>query len=66
MTTTKQRASTTIAAYLTYCAVFGEDRTDNVLSDILADLMHWADTEEICFDSHLDAARMYYNRERKE
>ena len=66
MTTPQGRASAAIVGYLSYSAVRGEDRRENVLADLLADLIHWADTEEICFDSHLDAARMYYNRERKE
>ena len=66
MTTPKGRASASLAAYITYSAVHGENRADdNALADLLADLMHWADSEpDIDFDSHLDAARMYYNRER--
>ena len=65
MTTPKGRASAAIVGYLSYSAVRGEDRRENVLADLLADLMHWTDSEpDIDFDSHMDAARMYYNRER--
>ena len=66
MTTPQGRASAAIVGYLSYSAVRGENRADdNALADLLADLMHWADSEpDIDFDSHLDAARMYYSRER--
>lgn len=36
---------------------------ENVLSDLLCDLMHWADRREECFESALEHARWHYAEE---
>jgi len=36
---------------------------ENILSDLLCDLMHWADRQEECFDSALERARWHHAQE---
>jgi hypothetical protein len=36
---------------------------ENALSDLLCDLMHWADRQEECFGSALEHARWHYEEE---
>jgi hypothetical protein len=36
---------------------------DDALSDLLCDLMHWADRNELEFDGQLSRARMHYEAE---
>lgn len=36
---------------------------ETALSDLLCDLMHWADRQEECFESALEHARWHYAEE---
>ncbi len=48
-----------------FMATTGTDK-DNALSDLLADLMHWADRNQEDFDAELNRARRAYQEETAE
>lgn len=56
------RASWADKAISAFRAATGTDRED-ALSDLLADLMHWADRAGYGFDEALDRARSHYEAE---
>ena len=57
-----RRACGAGAALDSYAAGRGGDRHDD-LSDLLADLMHWCDRNEVHFDTLLVRARGHYQTE---
>lgn len=41
----------------------GSSSSEELLTDLIADLLHWADEEEIDADEVLRSARMHYDNE---
>lgn len=42
------------------------ERDNDILLDLLTDLMHWAESHGIDFESRLHYSRLHYQHERKE
>ena len=63
--TNSDRAAWAEKALLTFCCQTGTDYED-ALGDLLCDLMHWADENEIDFNSALDGAREHHAFEVRE
>ena len=65
MVTNLDRAEWAAAALRHFQCITGTEY-DDALTDLICDLMHWSDREDIDFQSALDTARMHYEAECEE
>jgi hypothetical protein len=56
------RAAWAAAALQEFQRITGTDDEDSV-ADLLCDLMHWCDRDDVDFDAALSSARMHYEAE---
>lgn len=63
--TNLNRAESAQAALSHFQSTTGTEH-DNALPDLLCDLLHWSNRENVNFDKALDTARMHYEAERAE
>jgi hypothetical protein len=57
------RAEWTAVALRAFEAVTGADYDHEALSDLLCDLMHWSDRNDVNFEAALDRGRMHHEAE---